>query len=536
MLRFFLPLYLILAVFFSVFVAAVIYLPDILLEDKVAYYEERVTRGTLYLLEQELKGLSLEQQQQKLKTIRPHFGFPLQLLKKRNSLLDQKSWAKVIAGQFVNPIIDDAEYYFKRIATDKKNQFTVLAVAFSDSRSILDNREAMGTYYLVTKLLSGQAKENWPVLISELQTHFGIPVSLKELKELKLPPDKMNLLQQGKKIALEHDTNQWHFLGKIENTSSLLQFGPITQPMTMPVLFTIIIGSFIISLGLAIFFWIRPLWISVNELSQAADEFGQGKLYTRAIIKPNATLGKLASQFNAMADRIGGLIRDHRELTNSVSHELRTPIARMHFELEILRNMGDLARYPSVKKNLNGLNLDVNELEGLVNELLYYARFEKMEHPETLQDTRIIPWLEELIEYARGYSGDMAIAFINHNVPEKQIVNINTRSMSRVVHNLLRNACRYGKHMVIINLNIHANKILIHVDDDGHGIPEKYRSRVFKAFSRIDESRTRQSGGHGLGLAIVKKVVEAHKGRIVISASSLGGARFTVTLPVQRAV
>ncbi len=529
MLRFFLPLYLILAIFFSVFIAAVFYLPEILLKDKVAYYEEQVTRGTLFLLEQKLKGLSFEQQQNALKALQPYFGFPLQLLKKENSLLDLQAWKKVIAGQFVNPIIDDAEFYFKRIATDKKDQFTVLAVAFSDSRSVLDNREAMGTYHLITQLLSGQPEENWHSLIADLQTHFGIPVSLKTITELKLPADKINLLNQGKIIALEHDTNQWRFLGKIGNTSYLLQLGPITQPMTMSVLFSIIIGSFIISLGLAIFLWIRPLWVSVNELSRAADGFGQGKLNTRAIIKPEASLGKLAGQFNAMADKIEDLIREHRELTNSVSHELRTPIARMHFELEILRNMGEGVLNKSAKRNLNGLNLDVNELDNLLNELLYYARFEKIENPQT-KAVRIIPWLEELIEYARGYAGDMAIAFINHNVPDKQLVNINSRSMSRVVHNLLRNACHYGKHMVIINLNFYDSKIFIHVDDDGPGIPVKYRSRVFKAFSRIDESRTRQSGGHGLGLAIARKVVEVHKGNIVISDSGLGGARFTISL------
>ena len=72
---------------------------------------------------------------------------------------------------------------------------------------------------------------------------------------------------------------------------------------------------------------------------------------------------------------------------------------------------------------------------------------------------------------------------------------------------------------------------MIHVDDDGPGIPQEDRDRIFEAFSRLDESRDRQSGGHGLGLAIAKRIIEAHKGKISVGTSPSGGARFTITWP-----
>ncbi len=532
MIRIFLPLYFILAVFFAAFVAAVIYLPDILLEDEVARYEEQVTRGTLYLLKKELEHLSPDQQEKKIEQLQQYFGFPLKIINKGNPLLDSKTWEQIVTGKFVNPIIDDAEYYFIKLDQEKNIDDSVLAVAFSDSQSELDHREASGTFYLITQKLLTQPEEKWEDIIAQMQTHFGIPVLLRLLSDLQLKPEKEQLLQQGKIIALDHDTNQWRFIGKISNSPYAIQFGPIESPMTLPVLFAIIIAIFIISLALALFFWVQPLWKSINELSRAADEFGKGKLKARADIGKNAVLGKLAVQFNAMAGRISGLISDHRELTNSVSHELRTPIARMHFELEMLNNTENLPNLYSAKRYIEGLSLDVSELEKLVNELLHYARFEELENSETLESIKIIPWMEQIIDYARGYSGHISIVIINHNLPENQIIKISSRNMSRVIHNLLRNACQYSKHMIIINIDIDNNHIHIHVDDDGPGIPKEHRNRVFKAFSRLDESRDRQSGGYGLGLAIVKRVVDAHKGKVYISDSPMGGARISLVLSV----
>ena len=74
-----------------------------------------------------------------------------------------------------------------------------------------------------------------------------------------------------------------------------------------------------------------------------------------------------------------------------------------------------------------------------------------------------------------------------------------------------------------ITLELKQKNVFIHVDDDGDGIPEKDRKRIFEAFTRLDKSRGKQTGGHGLGLAITQKIMFAHKGSISVTDSSLGG-------------
>lgn len=410
---------------------------------------------------------------------------------------------------------------------------TVIAVSFSDTEQEVSHKEAQGTFYLIKKTLQDQPQKNWPDTITSLQVHFGIPLALMEVTDLedsfsKLMQDEdiSRRFNSGKIIYLQ-DSLQIYYIGRIEGSSFVLQAGPVEPPIKALIYFASgFLALFILGLAVALFLWIRPLWLSMNELSRSAEDFGEGKLDARAHVKPRAALGTLAGQFNAMAEKIDRLVSGQRELTNAVSHELRTPIARMRFGLEMLSQTVQ----KSGQRHLIGLNADVDDLDSLVNELLHYARFEQIDSLPDIENIDIAQWLENIIENARGYAGDVSITFNN-----KLETSLNTQCSphysARVIHNLLRNACRYSQHEINVTLKVKENEIIIHVDDDGIGIPEQDRHRVFEPFSRLDESRNRSSGGHGLGLAIAKRIINAHKGNIVINDSPLGGARFTINWP-----
>jgi signal transduction histidine kinase len=92
----------------------------------------------------------------------------------------------------------------------------------------------------------------------------------------------------------------------------------------------------------------------------------------------------------------------------------------------------------------------------------------------------------------------------------------------------------YTNHQVQIIVERNEDECCIHVDDDGPGIPPADRQRVFEPFVRLDASRSRMSGGYGLGLAIVSRILEWHDGRIAVTDSQLGGARFSVCWPGYR--
>ena len=108
---------------------------------------------------------------------------------------------------------------------------------------------------------------------------------------------------------------------------------------------------------------------------------------------------------------------------------------------------------------------------------------------------------------------------------------IDERHLRRVVGNLVQNAARYCVDVVEVTVERDHAAVLVHVDDDGSGIPHEERDRIFEPFARLDQSRARDSGGYGLGLAIVGQIVRLYAGDVRVSTSPVGGARFTIVLP-----
>ena len=102
------------------------------------------------------------------------------------------------------------------------------------------------------------------------------------------------------------------------------------------------------------------------------------------------------------------------------------------------------------------------------------------------------------------------------------------------VRNLIRNGVRYADTRVEILFEPGSDRMHIHVDDDGPGIPKDTRDKIFEPFFRMDGSRSRDSGGYGLGLAIAKRITRWHGGTITVGQSPFQGARFTMMLPVNQ--
>lgn len=535
MLRLFLPLYIILILFAVIFISAVFFLPTLYLHSALLDYEDQVTKGTFYLIEEKLQGLNYQQQLQVINGLQEDFGYPLHLLKLNDPLIDEKNWKIILSGGSIQLDIDDADYNIKKLPDSD----TVIAIAFSESNAENAHKQAMGTFNLVKQKLFAQPREKWPDIIHKLQPYFGFPINLIENNALSgellstlANDNELNQRFESGKIIHIDGSDYEYYIQKLKEYPYILQAGPIKPPIA--VILSFLAGLFLLFfLGLAItlFLWIRPLWQSINELTNASDNFGQGKLDSRVNIKSRAALGNLARQFNAMAERINCLITGHRDLTNAVSHELRTPITRMRFALEMLEKTNEKTDKKTKQRYLDGLNVDVNDLEDLVNELLNFARFEQAKPLPDLETIELLPWLEDIIEHARGYAGNLKIYCVNNNVPIAHKIRCSPRYLARVIHNLLRNACKYSQHEISIILELTEKGTLIHIDDDGVGIPKKDRPLIFEPFSRLDESRSRLSGGHGLGLAIAKKIIDTHNGCITIDDSPIGGARFSISLP-----
>jgi len=243
------------------------------------------------------------------------------------------------------------------------------------------------------------------------------------------------------------------------------------------------------------------------------------------LVGRGSAMRSLAEGFNAMTERIAGLLQSHRGLTSSVSHELRTPLARLKFSHSLAL---EEPRPEGKDRFLALMERDIAELDELTTELLDYARLERGVPDINVQTVPAEPWLEDVIADAR----QTAVASQQHARIAPQVdletVHCEPRYMARAVVNLLRNALQYARSTVRVSVAREGERTVIHVDDDGSGIPAPDRERVFEPFARLDQSRDRDSGGFGLGLAIVRQVARWHGGDASISDSPLGGTRVTI--------
>ncbi|MFK3738533.1 ATP-binding protein [Massilia sp. TN1-12] len=274
--------------------------------------------------------------------------------------------------------------------------------------------------------------------------------------------------------------------------------------------------------------WSRKHWQALQTLSRVADDFGAGQLSARARLAPTDAVYPLAERINAMAGRIQDLLEAQKNLLHSVSHELRTPIARLEFALELLadRAAGPEIDGAALVKRIAAMEGDVIELNELVNELLSMSKLDNAKEPQR------VPFdVEPLLrECADGL----------HPRPQHLVLDLgerlgsvdgDRRLLGRAVGNLLRNAQKYAAARVALHAHRNGGRLEIAIEDDGPGIPDEDRERIFEPFFRLDRSRDRATGGFGLGLSIARKAVALHGGTLVAERASMGGARFVISLP-----
>jgi two-component system sensor histidine kinase RstB len=172
---------------------------------------------------------------------------------------------------------------------------------------------------------------------------------------------------------------------------------------------------------------------------------------------------------------------------------------------------------------------DLDELDHLIDTSLTYARFER-EAPEAhLSSVKFAEWLETEVESVRLLGRQLNIKVDTSQLPENFNVDLDRKAMPYALRNLLRNAFKYAGKEIQVSAELEGDTLRIHVDDDGIGIPAEEREHIFSAFTRLDRSRDRATGGYGLGLAIARRVLELHGGTATADAAPLGGARFTLS-------
>lgn len=230
-------------------------------------------------------------------------------------------------------------------------------------------------------------------------------------------------------------------------------------------------------------------------------------------------IARLARTTNETLTALEASVDRQRRFVADASHELRSPIASLRTQLEVA------AAHPGLL-DLPGAVADTVRLQTLAADLLLLAR---LDAGERAQRTRVD--LGALVrEEVSQRVGDRIPVTVS--VRDGCLEVAGSRSqLARVLGNLLDNAERHALRSVSVTVGRSAGGVLVTVTDDGSGVPEAERERVFERFVRLDEARARDDGGAGLGLAIARDVAARHGGRLTVGAAPGGGARFELRLP-----
>lgn len=317
---------------------------------------------------------------------------------------------------------------------------------------------------------------------------------------------------------------------QLPDEAQWLQAGPISRGDTLPLnLHLPLLVGLMIVLSLIIYLIMRSIEARMARLELAATRIASGRLETRVKVESGDFLGRLGMAFNGMANQVQSLLRGQQEMIRAVSHELRTPVARIRFAVQMVEDMTD---QPAIRRQLQGIDADIVELDELVDEILTYARL----GGETVNGAELETALVECRAMAERVIDTLSplhkgLTLSLDPGPEIELL-AEPRYLQRALQNLVGNACRHAKANVVIRLWDEPNLVRIDVEDDGPGIPPEARGDIFKPFARLDDSRARSSGGYGLGLSIVQKIMVGHGGSVTIDTSpTLGGARFTLLVP-----
>ncbi|WP_367880317.1 sensor histidine kinase BfmS [Acinetobacter oleivorans] len=374
--------------------------------------------------------------------------------------------------------------------------------------------------------------------LAKIQKHFSYPINIYNIQDINLDSEQIGRLRQDQSVMLYKDSATMRgttisIVSPIPNhPTQVLVLGPVPMFNWMPLQLSAgitLFSLFLLSLG--VYGLILPLERKIRQVRYALNRMKSGDLSLRVPIEGSDEMANLASSYNNMSDHIQRLIEAQRELMRAVSHELRTPVARIRFGTEMLAEEDD---YNHRMHQVDMIDKDIEALNTLIDEIMTYAKLEQGTPSLDFAEIALFDVLDQVAVETEALKTQKEIELLAPPVYLK--VDAERRYLHRVVQNLVGNAVRYCDNKVRITGGVHSDGMaFVCVEDDGAGIPEQDRQRVFEAFARLDDSRTRASGGYGLGLSIVSRIAYWFGGEIKVDESpTLGGARFIMTWPAKR--
>ena len=252
---------------------------------------------------------------------------------------------------------------------------------------------------------------------------------------------------------------------------------------------------------------IRP----IVHLSQAVEKFGKGQFDSDFKVSGAVEIRRASYEFEKMKRRILKHISQRTAMLSGISHDLKTPLTRLKLQIELLNK----------NQKLNSLKEEITEMEKMINE---YLDFASNQYSEPAEKFNIVQLIQNLID--KNFKKNIKI-----KSPMNLIFSGRKNLIRRCIANIINNSQKYAENISITCKKM-KNAIQINIDDDGPGIADEHKEKVFRPFYRVDKSRSLKDNNVGLGLSIVEDIVNSHGGTVKLLNNPKGkGLRVSLSFP-----
>jgi two-component system osmolarity sensor histidine kinase EnvZ len=252
---------------------------------------------------------------------------------------------------------------------------------------------------------------------------------------------------------------------------------------------------------------IRPIVL----LSQAAERFGKGQFDSDFKVSGALEIRQASYEFERMKRRILKHISQRTAMLSGISHDLKTPLTRLKLQIELLNK----------NQKLNSLKEEITEMEKMINE---YLDFASNQYSQPVEKFNFVQLIQNLID--KSFKKNIKI-----KSPKSLIFSGRKNLIRRCIANIINNSQKYAENISITCKKI-KKTILINIDDDGPGIADEHKEKVFRPFYRVDKSRSLKDSNVGLGLSIVEDIVNSHGGTVKLLNNPKGkGLRVSLSFP-----
>ncbi|WP_354622841.1 ATP-binding protein [Psychromonas sp. MME2] len=302
-------------------------------------------------------------------------------------------------------------------------------------------------------------------------------------------------------ILIQHKQQDFLFYFSHPNDKESLQF--VEWLIDNPLL--LLLTALLISTPLCAYLsWhvTQPL----RQLQNVANKVALGDIKTDfPIIKNSDEINQLAKSMQKMLLSVQDMLNNQQRLLSDISHELRSPLTRLNLALAISRkHLGD-------SKELQRISIEAERIELMIAEMLNLSRMQL--NPHIKEEVAFNELLEEIFLDAQFEAKENGKIFISPEI-EEIYINIYPELAYRAIENVIRNAIKYAKINIVVEITVTTTYILLSIKNDGPLIPENALQDIFRPFYRLNDARDRESGGVGLGLSITENAMSMHGGKI----------------------